>query len=64
MDYKQVIDEQIEILKDRQKETKNSIRADIVCLYADTISKLVTVGSNLKSQPIKASKEVKQNAKE
>jgi hypothetical protein len=66
MDYKKVVNEQINILQKKQNELiKNgSNRADLICLYADTISKIAETASNLKNQPIEATKGVKKDAKE
>lgn len=65
MDYKKAINEQIEILQKKQRELvkKGSNRADLVCLYADTISKIAEIASKLKTQPIEKAKEVKQDGK-
>lgn len=66
MNYKKVINEQIQILQKKQNELvkSGSARDDIICLYVNTISKLAEIASNVKEPIVEVNKEVKPNGKE
>lgn len=66
MNYKQIVNKQIEIIQNKQNDAVKCClnRPDIICLYANTIAKLAEIASNLKNQPIEATKGVKKDGKE